>query len=112
MSNHVDSLAFGLMVALVFPIIVYGIGVLWSKLIGGWRNPNIQRWWTTFCLAMPFVFLGMMATRMAEDNFDSLRVLWGDDRPILIAAIAIVALAVVVLVLAIKRVWRAPRATS
>jgi len=106
MSDHLHNLIFGLAAAFVLPVIGFAVGVVFSKVIGGWRDSRIRRWWTTFCLAMPFVFLGMMTKRMAEDHFEGLRASWSVEPFVLVLIIGLAALLSAVVVVAMIRLWR------
>jgi hypothetical protein len=105
MSGHLHNLIFGLAAAFVLPLVGFAVGMVFSKVIGGWQDSNIRRWWTTFCLVMPFVFLGMMTKRMAEDGFEGLRASWSADPLILFLIIAVAALLSASVVIAIVRLW-------
>ena len=106
MSEHLHNLIFGLAAAFVLPAICFLLGMIWSKLIGGWQDLKFRRWWTTFCLALPFVFLAMMTKRMAADNFEALRRVWSAEPFHLITITTVAALLSVIVVVAMVRLWR------
>ena len=109
MEEHVNNLVFGLATAFLLPGICFLLGMAWSKAIGGWRDLKFRRWWTTFCLILPFVFMGMMTKRMAEDGFEGLREVWTTD-PFQFMAVSVLALALsIVAVGVIIRVWHSSR---
>jgi hypothetical protein len=109
MSEHLNNLIFGLVAAFVMPVLAFVLGMTWSKLIGGWSDSKFRRWWTTFCLLMPFIAFGMMAKRMSEDHFEGLRASWSVEPFLLLLTIAITVLLSAVTVVAIVRVWRTSR---
>src|SRR5215472_11232666 len=90
-SDHFRNLLFGFAVALVIPAICFVLGVAWSRLIGGWGDTKFRKWWTTFCLLMPFIAFGMMVRRMAEDRFEAVRLVWAAEPFHLIAIVVIAA---------------------
>jgi hypothetical protein len=106
MSEHLHNLTFGLAVAFILPAIGFAVGVVFSKFIGGWRDFNIRRWWTTFCLLLPFVFLGMMINRMAEDHFEGLRASWAIEPYMLVLMIVLTVLLGGAAVVTMIRLWR------
>jgi hypothetical protein len=106
MSEQLYNLIFGLAAAFVVPAICFLLGMSWSKLIRGWQDPKFRRWWTTFCLALPFVFFGMMIKRMSEENFENLRELWPTEPSALVTTIGVAMLLSSVLIVAVVRPWR------
>jgi hypothetical protein len=109
MSEHLQNLIFGLAAAFVMPILAFVLGMAWSKLVRGWGDSKFRRWWTTFCLLMPFIAFGMMAKRMSEDHFEGLRASWSVEPLLLVLTIGITALLSAFAVVAIVRVWRTSR---
>lgn len=109
MSEHLYNLIFGLAVAFVVPAVCFLLGMFWSKLIGGWRDTKSRKWWTTFCLLMPFIAFGMMVRRMAEDNFVGLRAVWSSEPIQLITVTAFAMLLSTALIVAVLRLWRTSR---
>ena|ERR1035441_4533283 len=105
MSEHIDNLVFGLVAAFVVPGITFALGMGWSKLIGGWHS-KFRKWWTTFCLFIPFVAFGMMTKRMSEDRFEGLRASWSAEPLMLLLVIGLAVLLSAIVVLAIVRLWR------
>jgi|ERR1700680_974761 len=108
MSEHLHNLIFGFAAAFVLPAVAFALGMAWSKLIGGWQDSKFRTWWTTFCLSMPFVFLGMMTKRMAEDGFDGLRASWSAEPLTLLLIIGVATLLSAGALIAMVRLWRAP----
>jgi hypothetical protein len=106
MSEQLYRLIFGLAAALVLPAICFLLGMSWSKLIRGWQDLKFRKWWTTFCLAMPFAAFGMMIRRMSEENFENLRELWSTEPFALVTITAVAVILSVVMILAIVRLWR------
>lgn len=107
MSEQLYNLILGLAAAFVVPAICFLLGMSWSKLIRGWQdNPKFRRWWTTFCLAMPFAAFAMMIKRMSEEGFENLRDLWSTEPFALVTTIGITTLLSSGLILAVVRLWR------
>jgi len=104
-SEHLHNLIFGLATAFVLPIVGFVLGMIFSRILGGWRVAKIRRWWTIFCLSMPFVFLGMMITRMAEDHFEGIRSSWSAEPKLLLIIIAFGVLLSTTTMLALLRAW-------
>ncbi|MGO9209170.1 MAG: hypothetical protein ACLPXM_17110 [Terriglobales bacterium] len=105
MSEHLHNLIFGLAAAFVLPAICFLLGMIWSKLIGGPQDLKFRRWWTTFCLALPFVFLAMMIKRMAADHFEGLQASWFAEPFLLLLVIGLAVLLSAVVVVAMIRLW-------
>ena len=106
MSEGINNLIFGVAAAFVVPAVTFILGVTWSRLVGGWKDRKFRRWWTIFCLAMPFIALGMMGKRMAEDNFQGIRAVWSTE-PLHVVVIAGVVIGLSITVaIALVRVWR------
>jgi hypothetical protein len=106
MSEHLHNLIFGLAAAFVLPALAFALGVMWSKLVGGWQYPKFRKWWTTFCLLMPFVAFGMMTNRMAEDRFEGLRASWSIEPSMVVLTIVLAVLLSAAVVVAMIRLWR------
>ena len=110
MDDHLRALIFGLSAALLLPLLCFLLGMGWSKLIGGWQDSKFRRWWTTICLLMPFLFVGMMLHRMGDDNFQGIRSAWLAS-PVAVALIGIsAALVSIALVFQVLRIWGNVRA--
>jgi hypothetical protein len=109
LSDHLYNLIFGLAVAFVVPAICFLLGMFWSKLIGGWGDTKFRKWWTTFCLLMPFIFFGIVVRRMAEDNFVGLRAVWSSEPIQLITVTAFAILLSTTFIFAVLRLWRMSR---
>ena len=82
--------------------------MFWSK-IGGRCDTKFRKWWTTFCLLMPFIAFGMMVRRMTEDNFVGLRAVWSSEPIQLISVLAFTMLLSATLIFAVLRLWRTSR---
>ena len=109
MNEHLSTLLFGLSVAFILPAVCFLLGMSRSKLVGGWQDSKFRKWWTTICLSMPFLFLGMMALRMREDGFQGMRIAWSVN-PLPVAIVALfVALVSIVLVSRILHLWHISR---
>lgn len=109
MSDHLNNLIFGLAVAFALPAACFVLGMMWSKAIGGWGDLKFKRWWATFCLALPFLFLGMMTKRIAEDNFQTLREVWAAE-PLQLVTLSVLAIVLsIVAIVGIMRVWHSSR---
>ena len=106
MSEHLRNLILGVGAAFVLPVITFVLGMAWSKLIGGWQDTKFRKWWTTFCLLMPFIGFGMMVSRLAEDNFAALRAVWSSEPLQLITITAIAMSLSTSLIFAALRLWR------
>ena len=106
MSEQLYNLIFGIAAAFIVPAICFLLGMSWSKLIRGWRDPKFRKWWTTFCLAMPFAAFGMMVKIMSEENFATLRELWSTERLALVTTLGVSMLLSSLLIVAIVRLWR------
>jgi|SRR5579862_2077965 len=111
MSEHLSNLTIDVAAAFVLPIICFLLGVAWSKLIGGWRDNKSRKWWTTFCLVMPFLFLAMLTKIMAESDFESLRAIWSIHPILLLLLLGLTTTLSAILVVAIVRLWRTPRSS-
>ena len=109
MSEQLYNLIFGLAGAFVVPAICFLLGMSWSKLIRGWQDPKFRKWWTTFCLAMPFAAFGMMIKTMSEDNFENLRELWSTEPFAMVTTIGVAMLLSSFLIVAVVRLWRSPQ---
>ena len=101
MNTDLSNLIWGLTFAFVFPIICYGTGMAWNKVF---RAPaTVNKVWTSFCLLLPIVGLGMMV----QVGWESLRRLWLSSPYLLsIAALVFGMLAPAALIAAILRLWR------
>ncbi len=106
MDEHLNNLIFGLAVAFMLPALTFALGMIWSKLVGGWQDPKFRKWWTTFCLLMPFAAFGMMTKRMAEDHFQNLRASWSTSPVAMILVVGLALFLSVVAVVMIVRLWR------
>lgn len=72
METDVSKVASSLAFAFLLPAVLFVMGVIWSKMVGGWRNATLRKGWITVCLAFPIVFLGMIV----KFGFASLRAVW------------------------------------
>jgi hypothetical protein len=105
--EHIHNLICGLAVAFVIPAVTFAFGWLWSNAIGGWRGDSKwRRWWTTFCLAMPFICFGMILQRMAEDQFEGLRESWSSEPFALLVVAALTLLLSATDIFGIWWLWR------
>jgi E3 ubiquitin-protein ligase DOA10 len=99
------KLGIGLGIAFASPLVAYPMGFMWNKITGTWQIRKIRGGWTIFCLVMPFICLGMMEKKMAEDNYYDVRALWAAEPILLIVVLTIVVLILFALIIAISRVW-------
>jgi hypothetical protein len=104
MSDHLQNLFFGVITAFVLPAICFTLGMIWSRLIGGGRDLKFRRWWVIFCLLLPFAFLAMMISRLAEDKFEAIRIVWFTERMRFIALSSIALLLSIASILATVRI--------
>ncbi len=109
MSSHVNNLIFGIAAAFILSAICFVLGMSWSKLVGGWGDTKFRKWWTTFCVLLPFAFFGMMAKRMAEDHFTALRSVWFAEPFQLVVIIGVTVLLSTGLIIAVVQLWRTPQ---
>ena len=102
MGTDLSKLVFGLTFAFVSPIVCYGTGMAWNKVVGA--PPKVNRIWTSFCLLLPIVLLGMLA----QVGWDSLRRLWMTS-PYVLALLTLIfgVIAPAALIAVIMRLWRA-----
>ena len=83
------------------PAVVYVVGLAWNKMVGA--SPKLNKFWATFCLAVPIAGLGMMA----NVDSDLLRRTWANS-PYTLSLIAFVCgvIAPAGLITLILRLWR------
>src|SRR4030095_6720289 len=91
MTENTYKLIFGVAFAFLFPLVVFGVGLFWNKLTGGWHKKKLRNSWITFCLILPFISLGMMSFRMSEDRFYRIRAVW-DSSPYFLIVLSVVVL--------------------
>lgn len=106
METDISKFESALAVAFLLPAVGFFMGMIWGKMVGGWRNPRIRKGWITVCLVLPIVFLGMIV----KFGFASLRTLWVESP--LSFSVAYIFLGVVVpvlLITAVVRVWHRRR---
>jgi len=108
MNENTCKLTFGVAFAFLFAVVVFGVGVFWNKLTGGWQNKKLRNGWITFCLVLPFIALGMMWFRMSEDRFYEIRTVWDSSPFLLIVFGAVVLLLGSILLFSLVRLWRTP----
>ncbi len=101
METDLSKLIYGLTFAFVSPIVCYGTGMAWNKVVGA--PEKVNRVWTSFCLLLPIVLLGMLV----QLGFDLLRRLWAGS-PYLLSFLTLVCgvLAPAALIAAVVRLWR------
>lgn len=103
MSEHLHSLIFGIAVSFIMPAIGFTVGVVYTKVMGGWRYRKIRKWWSIFCLLMPFCSLALVTKAMAEDRFEGLWASWHAEPIQLVSILGLTALLSVVCMIAIVR---------
>ena len=108
MTENTYKLIFGVAFAFLFPAVVFGVGLLWNKLTGGWQNKKLRNGWITFCLILPFIALGMMCHRMSEDGFYRIRTAWDSNPLFLMILSAVVLLLALALLFSLMKLWRTP----
>jgi len=59
MSEHLHNLIFGVATAFLLPAFGFVLGMVFSKLVGGWRDGKIRKWWTSFAWYCPTYSLGL-----------------------------------------------------
>jgi hypothetical protein len=101
METDITKLAYALAFTFLIPIVGYMIGIAWNKTVGA--PQQINRAWTTFCLAVPIIGLVMFA----KVDSDLLRRLWSNSRYLVVVCVVVFGLLIPgALITAIVRLWR------
>jgi hypothetical protein len=106
MEAEISKIESALAVAFLLPAVCFVIGMIWGKMVGGWRNATLRKGWITFCLVLPIVFLGMIL----KFGYATLRGVWLQSPFLSSVAYTFVGIVVpALLIAAAMRLWRPRR---
>ncbi len=101
METDTAKLAYALAFTFLVPIVGYMVGIAWNKTVGAPHQVN--KAWTTFCLAVPIIGLAMFA----KIDSDLLRRLWSNSPYLVVVCMIVFGVLIPgALIAAIVRLWR------